>query len=135
MCIRDSYKYLHNLWEMQTVGMFLVAGILFVLAGIYMGARYASRRAIWFSGAGTVLTVLTLLLLAGWNHTAFYPSLADMQSSLTIRNASSSEFTLRVMSYVSLLVPVVVGYIWYAWRRLNRIRITREGLSGEEHTY
>ena len=133
--VREPYKYLHNLWEMQTVGMFLVAGILFVLAGIYMGARYASRRAIWFSGAGTVLTVLTLLLLAGWNHTAFYPSLADMQSSLTIRNASSSEFTLRVMSYVSLLVPVVVGYIWYAWRRLNRIRITREGLSGEEHTY
>ena len=81
------------------------------------------------------MVMLTLLLLAGWNHTAFYPSLADMQSSLTIRNASSSEFTLRVMSYVSLLVPVVVGYIWYAWRRLNRIRITREGLSGEEHTY
>ena len=85
--------------------------------------------------AGTVLTVLSLLLLAGWNDTAYYPSLADMQSSLTIRNSSSSLFTLRTMAWVSLFVPFVAAYIWYAWRAMNRRPITREEIRGDDHQY
>ena len=86
-------------------------------------------------GAGTVLTVLALLLCAGWNNTAYYPSLAEMQSSLTIANSSSSEFTLKVMSFVSLAIPVVLAYIWYAWRSLSRSPITREEMQGDDHKY
>ena len=83
--------------------------------------------------AGTVLTVLSLLLLAGWNGTAYYPSLTDMQSSLTISNSSSSLFTLRTMAWVSLFVPFVAAYIWYAWRAMNRRPITREEIRGDDH--
>ena len=86
-------------------------------------------------GAGTVLTVLALLLCAGWNNTAYYPSLAEMQSSLTIYNSSSSEFTLKVMSVVSLMIPFVAAYIWYAWRAMNRKPITREEIRGNDHMY
>lgn len=93
------------------------------------------RRAIWFGGAGTVLTVLALLLLAGWNNTAYYPSLTEMQSSLTIRNSSSSEFTLRTMAWVSLFVPFVAAYIAYAWRALTRKPVTRETMRQDDHSY
>lgn len=130
----ESYKYLHNLLEMPYVAVALIVGVAGVLASIVLGWR-ASRRAIWFGGAGTVLTVLSLLLLAGWNRTAYYPSLADMQSSLTIANSSSSLFTLRTMSWVSLFVPLVAAYIWYAWRAMNRRPITREEIRGDDHQY
>lgn len=113
------YKYRNNLLEMPYVTVVLLAGVVLVLWGIAKGWS-GNRRAIWFSGLGTVLTILGLLLCAGWNNTAYYPSLADMQSSLTIRNSSSSEFTLKVMSYVSLAIPFVAAYIWYAWRSLHR---------------
>ena len=93
------------------------------------------RRGIWFAGAGTVLTVLCLLLTAGYNDTAYYPSLTDPQSSLTIYNSSSSRFTLYVMSIVSLLIPFVVAYIWYVWRSMNRVRISEKELSKEDHPY
>ena len=86
-------------------------------------------------GAGTVLTVLCLLLTAGYNDTAYYPSLTDMQSSLTISNSSSSLFTLRTMAWVSLFVPFVAAYIWYAWRAMNRRPITREEIRGDDHQY
>ena len=102
------------------------------------GAFFASFPLFYstsFGGAGTVLTVLALLLCAGWNDTAYYPSLADMQSSLTIYNSSSSLFTLKVMSIVSLLIPFVAAYIWYAWRAMNRKPITREEIRGDDHQY
>ncbi len=121
----EPYKYLHNLQAMPWVAVMLAAGIAAVLGSIIMG--WAGRRqAIWFGGTGTVLTVLALLLLAGWNNTAYYPSLADMQSSLTIRNSSSSLFTLRTMAWVSLFVPFVAAYIAYVWRALSRRPVTRE---------
>lgn len=130
----EPYKYLHNLLAMPYVAAGLLAGIVAVLWSIALGWK-GSRRAIWFGGSGTILTVLCLLLCAGWNHTAYYPSLTDIQSSLTIFNSSSSLFTLRVMAYVSLLIPFVAAYIWYAWRSLNRKPITREELRGDDHQY
>lgn len=114
----EPHRYLRSLVEMPAVAVTLLAGIALVLQGLLTGSR-GSRSAIWFSGAGTVLTVLALLLTAGWNDTAYYPSLSDMQSSLTIRNSSSSEFTLRVMSVVSLMIPVVAAYIACAWRAVG----------------
>ena len=130
----EPRKYLHNLLEMPYVTAVLLAGVLSVLWSIVEGWR-GNRKAIWFGGFGTVLAVLGLLLCAGWNRTAYYPSLADMQSSLTVANSSSSEFTLKVMSFVSLAIPVVLAYIWYAWRSLSRPPITREEMQGDDHKY
>ena len=131
----EPYKYLHNLLAMPAVAIVLLAGVAAVLWGLWSGGRNGSRRAIWFSGAGTILTVLALLLLAGWNDTCYYPSLTDMQSSLAITNSSSSLFTLKVMSVVSLMIPFVAAYIWYAWRAMNRKPITREEIRGNDHMY
>ena len=119
---------------MPYVAAALLIGVVSVLWSVWLGWR-VSRRAVWFGGVGTVLTVLSLLLLAGWNDTAYYPSLADMQSSLTIRNSSSSLFTLRTMAWVSLFVPFVAAYIWYAWRAMHRRPITREEIRGDDHQY
>ena len=130
----EPYKYLRNLLEMPYVTVVLLLGVVSVLWSIRLG-WCGSRRAVWFGGAGTVLTVLSLLLLAGWNGTAYYPSLTDMQSSLTISNSSSSLFTLRTMAWVSLFVPFVAAYIWYAWRAMNRRPITREEIRGDDHQY
>lgn len=116
----EPYKYMHNLIEMPAVLVLLALGVVSVLTGLVLGIGRASRRGIWFAGAGTVAAVLALLLTAGWNGTAYYPSLADPQSSLTIANSSSSLFTLQVMSGVSLLIPFVAAYIGYAWRLLDR---------------
>ena len=115
----EPYKYLRNLLEMPYVTVVLLLGVVSVLWSIRLG-WCGSRRAVWFGGAGTVLTVLSLLLLAGWNGTAYYPSLMDMQSSLTISNSSSSLFTLKTMAWVSLFIPFVVAYIWYVWGALSR---------------
>ena len=114
---KEAFHY--NLLAMPYVGIGLLAGVALVLWSIWLGWR-GSRKAIWLSGSGTVLTVLALLLTAGWNDTSYYPSLADMQSSLTIYNSSSSEFTLKAMSIVSLCIPFVVAYIGYAWWALSR---------------
>ena len=130
----EPYKYLHNLLAMPAVAIVLLAGVAAVLWGLWSGGRNGSRRAIWFSGAGTILTVLALLLLAGWNDTCYYPSLTDMQSSLAITNSSSSLFTLKVMSVVSLLIPFVAAYNWYAWRALTRPISERE-VEEAEHKY
>ncbi len=112
-------KLLLNLRQMPLVAVLAAGGVAALAWGVAAGAR-GSRRALWASGAGSVATVLALLLAAGWNDTAYYPSLSDMQSSLTIRNSSSSRFTLRVMAVVSLLLPVVAGYVAYAWRAVAR---------------
>jgi cytochrome d ubiquinol oxidase subunit II len=122
----EPYKYLHNLLQMPVVTAVFLVGVVAVLWGIWIGISKSSRRAIWFSGAGTVLTVTALLLLAGWNNTAYYPSLVDPQSSLTIANSSSSLFTLTAMSIVSLAVPFVVAYIWYVWHAMSRGQVTEK---------
>ncbi|MDE6139442.1 MAG: cytochrome d ubiquinol oxidase subunit II [Alistipes sp.] len=132
--VEEKYLYLHNFIEMPYLAVALLAGVAAVLWSIRLGWQ-GSRKAIWWSGSGTVLAVLSLLLAAGWNNTAYYPSLADAQSSLTIANSSSSEFTLTAMSIVSIMIPFVAAYIWYAWRSMNRTRITEEEIDGDDHLY
>ena len=127
----ETYKYLHNLLEMPCVGGVLLIGVLMVLGGMAGGLR-GRRRAFWLAGPGSVLVVLALLLCAGWNNTAYYPSVANLQSSLTIANSSSSLFTLKTMTIVSFIIPFVLAYIAWAWRALDREPITAEEVN-EEH--
>lgn len=132
----QPYKYFINLIEMPVVLVVLLAGVIGVLFGV--GKTLLSKhwtKGIWFSGTGVVLTVLALLLCAGWNNTAYYPSITDLQSSLTIQNSSSSLFTLEVMSYVSILVPFVLAYIFYAWRALDLHKIDSKEMTENHHTY
>lgn len=130
----QKYKYFSNMVEMPAVGVCFLLGVLAVLYGIVRTLACGNvRNGIWFSGTGTVVTVTCLLLVAGYNGTAFYPSTADLQSSLTIGNASSSMFTLQVMSVVSLLIPFVLAYIFYAWRSLERGRTTAEDAENDGH--
>lgn len=133
----QPFKYFTNLIEMPAVLIVLLAGVVGVLYGILRTLLSAGwKKGIWFSGTGTVLTVLALLLCAGWNNTAYYPSIANLQSSLTIQNSCSSPFTLEVMSYVSILVPFVLAYIFYAWRSLDLHKITEKEMNSEGgHTY
>lgn len=130
----QKYKYFSNMVEMPAVGVCFLLGVLAVLYGIVRTLACGNvRNGIWFSGTGTVVTVTCLLLVAGYNGTAFYPSTADLQSSLTIGNASSSMFTLQVMSVVSLLIPFVLAYIFYAWRSLERGHTTAEDAENDGH--
>lgn len=133
----QPHKYFLNLIEMPVVLVVLLAGVVGVLYGIVRTLLCTTwKKGIWFSGPGTVLTVLALLLCAGWNHTAYYPSVADLQSSLTIENSCSSPFTLKVMSYVSILIPFVLAYIFYAWRALDLRKIDRKEMEeGKGHAY
>lgn len=132
----EPYKYFDNLMAMPVVLIVLLLGVVLVLWGFIKSLLTKSRKGIWFSGSGSFLAVLALLLTAGYNGTSYYPSLVDIQSSLTIYNSSSSEFTLTVMSIVSLIIPFVVAYIWYAWWSMNRKRIAREELADKnEHFY
>ena len=129
----ENMKYLHNLMEMPMVTGILLVGILLVLYGIFMASKSITyRNGIWYSGMGTVLTVLALLLTAGWNNTAYYPSNIDIQSSLCLSNSCSSEFTLRTMAFVSILIPFVLTYIIYAWRCIDKKRITKEEIENDE---
>ena len=131
----EPYKYLHNLLAMPVVLVMLLVGVVLVLYSIWLGAFTSSRKGIWFAMPGTVLVVMAVFFLAGFNNTAYYPSYTDLQSSLTIRNSSSSYFTLQVMSCVSLLIPFVLAYIVYAWRQMDRKKITEEEITSEEHKY
>lgn len=131
----EAHKYWNNLLEMPWVFAILLAGVAAVLSGIGMSVFSRSVKGIWFSGSGTVLTVMALFFLAGFNNTAFYPSTFDLQSSLTIENASSSQFTLMVMSYVSLIIPFVMAYIWFVWRAMNKQKMSRKELTSGEHLY
>jgi cytochrome d ubiquinol oxidase subunit II len=130
----ESYKYLHNLLEMPINTIMLLAGVAAVLWGIITAYLKGGTKGIWIAGAGTVLTVWALLILAAFNHTSFYPSLHNMQSSLTIENASSSHFTLTAMSYVSLFIPFIIAYIWIAWKAISNKQISSEDLEGD-HSY
>ena len=133
----EPYKYLTNFIEMPVVLVVFLIGVLAVLWGIIRTLwKPAFDKGIWFAGAGTVLTVLALLLVAGYNNTAYYPSTADLQSSLTLANSCSSQFTLRVMAYVSILVPFVLAYIFYAWRSIDRKKIDAKEMQDEGgHAY
>ena len=131
----EQFKYLHNLLEMWYLLVTLLIGVVLVLYGIgrtITSPKYISG--IWPAGIGTVLAVLALLLTSAWNHTAYFPSTADLQSSLTMVNSCSSEFTLRTMFYVSLLVPFVLAYIVYAWRAIDKKKLTKEEIK-TEHSY
>jgi cytochrome d ubiquinol oxidase subunit II len=131
----ENFKYLHNLLQMPLVLILFLAGVASVLYGIGITLFKGSRAGIWYTGSGTVLAVLALFLIAGFNGTAFYPSSYDLNSSLTINRASSSLFTLKTMMYVSFIVPFVIGYIWIAWKSINNKRITEEELKTEGHVY
>ena len=131
----EPYKYLNNFLEMWYLTVILIIGVVLVLFGI--GKTVFSKGyigGIWPAGIGTVLTVLALLLCSAWNNTAYYPSTADLQSSLTIQNSCSSEFTLTTMFYVSLLVPFVLAYIVYAWRAIDNKKLTKDEIK-EDHAY
>ena len=134
----ESFKYLHNLLQMPVVAILFILGVALVLIGIIRPLtcfEKCSTKGIWGAGIGTILTVFSLFLLAGFNDTAYYPSTFDLQSSLTITNSSSSSYTLTVMSYVSLLVPFVIAYIWVAWRSIDNKKIDSIELENESHVY
>lgn len=125
----EKYKYLHNLIDLWWALLAFLAGTVLVLFGIAKTLFVRNyTKGIWFAGIGTVLVVLALFWTAGYNDTAYYPSLVDVNSSLTIRNSSSSEFTLNAMSIVSLLIPFVLAYIVYAWHSLDKVKITKKEL-------
>ena len=131
----EPYKYLQNFLHQRVVFSLFIIGVLLVLAGMYLGIFTKHRRGFWFAFPGTVLVVVAVFFIAGFNGTAYYPSLDDLQSSLTIRNSSSSYFTLKVMFWVSLLIPFVVAYIAYAWRAMDHRKITREEIEKTGHKY
>ena len=131
----EPYKYFNNFIEMWYLLIVFLIGVVLVLFGI--GKTILKKDyngGIWPAGIGTVLTVLALLLCSGWNNTAYYPSTADLQSSLTIQNSCSSEFTLTTMFYVSLLVPFVLAYIVYAWRAIDKKKLDKEEIK-TDHAY
>ena len=141
----EPYKYLHNFIDMWYLTIVLLVGVVLVLWGIateiLRGSQFFTHHSslfpfsgIWPAGIGVVLVVLPLLLMSAWNHTAYYPSTADLQSSLTIVNSCSSEFTLRTMAIVSLLIPFVLAYIAYAWYAIDKKKLTKEEIS-DDHAY
>ncbi len=134
--VLEANKYWHNLLSLNIfgIGLFLF-GVVLVVLGVFLTMHRDSRKGIWFSGAGTVIVGLVIFFLAGYNGTAFYPSYSNLQSSLTIYNASSSHYTLTVMAYVSLAIPFVVGYIAYVWRAMNLKRLSIEDISTNHELY
>ena len=133
----EPFKYFHNLIQMPVVLILFLIGVLAVLWGIISSVIKDQTSGIWWAGGGTILVVFNLMLLAGYNNTCFYPSNYDLQSSLNIVNSSSSKFTLTTMSYVSLAVPFVAAYIWYAWKSINGHKITENEMTDntEGHIY
>ena len=132
----EPYKYLHNLLAMPVVLVILLIGVVLVLFGIIRsmtGSRFT--KGIWYAGSGTILAVLSLLLIAGLNHTCYYPSIYEIQDSLNIENSSSSHYTLTAMSYVSLFIPFVLAYIFWAWRAINKKQISTKELNEEPNIY
>jgi cytochrome d ubiquinol oxidase subunit II len=133
----ESYKYLHNMLDMPLVMVPLLIGVVLILASIIRVTFFFEKckeKVIWKAGIGTVLVVFNLLLLAGFNNTAYYPSTTDLQSSLSIFNSSSSEYTLVAMSYVSLMIPIVMAYIWYVWKSINNKKIDEDEINNS-HGY
>ena len=134
--VSTPYKYWNNFIEMWWVLVLFLIGVVLVLYAIIRTAFSKNYKCgIWFSGIGTVLVVLSLFFIAGYNGTAYYPSITDPSSSLSIRNSSSSEFTLTTMSWVSLIIPFVLAYIIYAWRAINKKPITAKEMEESSHKY
>ena len=131
----QSNKYFNNLIEMPIVLVMFLAGVVLVLLGILKALFKKAKNGIWFTGIGIILTVLALFFIAGYNNTAYYPSTFDLQSSLSIENSSSSHYTLTVMSYVSLFVPFVIAYIWYAWKAMDNKPISKQEVENDSHMY
>lgn len=134
--VMEPMKYLNNLLAMWPLAIILLVGVVLLLFGIVktvLKPEYV--RGIWPAGIGVVLVVLVLFLIAGWNNTAYYPSTAELQSSLTLQNSSSSEFTLKAMFYVSFLVPFVLAYIVYAWHAIDKKAIDRKEIAEDDHAY
>jgi cytochrome d ubiquinol oxidase subunit II len=131
----EKFKYLHNLLAMPIVLILFLAGVAGLLYGLYISVFKGSTKGIWFTGSATILAVFSLFMLAGFHNTAFYPSTLNLQNSLTIRNASSSKFTLKTMMFVSFLIPFVLAYIWYAWKSITSKKITEDEMKTEEHSY
>lgn len=132
----EPYKYLTNFLSMPLVLMLFLVGVVAVLWGIVRTLwKPDFQQGIWYAGVGTVLTVLALLLVAGYNQTAYYPSTADLQSSLTLANSCSSHFTLKAMTYASFLVPFVLAYIFYAWRSIDSRKIDAQEMQEGGHAY
>lgn len=131
----EAFKYWHNLVQMPLVFIMLLLGVLLVLGGIVWSLFKTTSKGIWPSGAGTILVVLCLFFLAGFNNTAFYPSSYDLQSSLTIQNSSSSKFTLVAMTWVSIAVPFVIAYIVFAWRAINKKKIDEAEVTANDDTH
>ena len=129
----EAGKYLNNFLQMPVVlVMFLVGAVLLVAGVVLTLLKPNYNKGIWLAGPGTVLAVIPLFLIAGYNGTSYYPSVADLQSSLTLANSCSSEFTLRTMAIVSLILPFVVAYIAYFWRKMNNRPLTSEELNENE---
>jgi cytochrome d ubiquinol oxidase subunit II len=133
--VTEKFRYLQSFLQMPAVLAIFLAGVAAVICGIFISLFKISGKGIWFTGSGTVLAVFALFLVAGFNGTPFYPSSFDPRYSLTLRNASSSYFTLKTMMYVSFLIPFIVAYIWHAWRSINRQKITGGEMKTEGHTY
>jgi len=131
----EANKYLNNLLQMPLNLILLLVGLVLVIVGVALNKFTASVRGIWPAGLGTVLTCLAVFFLAGYNNTSFYPSKADIASSLTIYNASSSHYTLTMMSYVALAVPFVLAYIVYVWKLMDSKKLTLEELSADKKSY
>jgi len=131
----EPYKYLHNLIQMPVTLVLLLVGVILVLYGIFISLMKETSSGIWFSGTGTILTVTMLFLITAYNNTAYYFSYSDIQSTLTLQNSSSSYYTLKVMSYVSLFIPVVLAYIIYSWRSINNKKIDENELKEDTHLY
>ena len=133
----EKFKYFNNLIQVPALLILLLVGVVGVLYGIIFSAVKKSwTMGVWFAGIGTVITVTTLLLVAGYNNTAYYPSTFDFQSSLTIFNSSSSFYTLKVMAIVSLLIPFVIAYIFYAWSALEKTQTSIEEINEKDsHAY
>ena len=130
---RETHKYMHNLLQMPIVLIMFLSGVLLLLTSITISLIKSSfRRGIWFGGLGSILSVMAVFMIAGYNNTSYYPSTADIQSSLTISNSCSSEFTLRVMAIVSLIIPFVVAYIAYFWHKMDKQSLTSEELNRSE---
>ncbi len=132
----EKYKYFFNLIQLPIVLVLFLVGVVAVLWGIIGTVlKETFKKGIWFTGVGTILAVCSLLLLAGYNNTAYYPATPDLQSSLTIFNSSSSEFTLNAMTIVSVFIPFVLAYIFYAWRSMEKKRTDIADINSDDHAY
>ena len=131
----ETNKYLHNLIEMPLTLILLLTGLVLVITGVMLNYFSESVRGIWPAGLGTVLTVLAIFFLAGYNNTAFYPSHLDLNSSITIYNGSSSHYTLTMMSYVALMIPFVLAYIVWVWRQMDSKKLSLIEVVSDKKSY